>query len=164
MATCEHALTCTCGAKLKVFDRSEHSFTTTCTRWCGSWLIVQLPGFNACVPLAELYVEKHDRWPFLADAPMILYEDLRQDRWPKRVERQAFGIRTGSHFNALQFVVRAGVSSYELGRVLGDGPAITQLVLSAPGQPYTSVVFRTWWDTIRRIQRFFERLGMDVVD
>ncbi|HMP07826.1 MAG TPA: adenylosuccinate synthetase [Lacipirellulaceae bacterium] len=42
----------------------------------------------------------------------------------------------------------SGVPGKYLDRVLGDGPAITRLVQSVPGQPFSSVLFQTLHDNV----------------
>ncbi len=75
-----------------------------------------------------------------------LYEDLLLDRWPNSAAILDYGIDSSSHLGALQYAVRGGVTPYELDRVIGDGPAITELVRTPSAQPYGFVEFRTVWD------------------
>ena len=58
-----------------------------------------------------------------------------------------YGIDSKRHLGALQHAVRAGVTAYDLDRVMGDGPAITRLVRSVPYHPYADVEFQTAYDT-----------------
>jgi hypothetical protein len=51
----------------------------------------------------------------------------------------------------LQHAVRCGCTAYELDRVMGDGPAITNLVRLFPRQPYGPVEFRTVWDNLAHL-------------
>lgn len=47
--------------------------------------------------------------------------------------------------------MHAGCTAYDLDRVMGDGPAITQLIRAVPDQPYPFVEFRTIYDGYTRV-------------
>jgi hypothetical protein len=85
----------------------------------------------------------------LADLTMAtgLVESLVCDEWPSPAVVVDFGIDTSRHLGALQYAVRGGATAYDLDRVLGDGPAITQLVRGVRHQPYADVIFRTAYDS-----------------
>jgi hypothetical protein len=75
-----------------------------------------------------------------------LVECLVEDRWPSPATIVDFGIDTNRHLGALRHAVHQGCCIYDLDRVMGDGPAITQLVQAFPYQPYGPVEFRTAYD------------------
>ena len=75
-----------------------------------------------------------------------LVECLVSDEWPSPATVADFGIDSSAHYMALKHAVRTGITAYELDRVMGDGPAITQLVQGVPSQPCRFVRFRTLWD------------------
>lgn len=148
MATGQLKVNCNCGGILAVVDQSECSATALCDRCDHASLIIDPPRAKACIHLSDFHLKRGDHGRPLGDLNMAtrLYEDLVLDRWPSPAATLDFGIDSSSHLGALQFAVRAGVTPYDLDRVLGDGPAITQLVRTAPVQPYGFVVFNTVWD------------------
>jgi hypothetical protein len=152
MATVKHETKCQCGGNLEEMDRAETSVTAVCANCGHATLIIANPRFSACIYLADFH-RKRGNAPLgrpLSDLTMAtgLYQDLALDRWPSPATVLDFGIDSSSHLGALQFAVGEGITPYDLDRVLGDGPAITQLVTSVPGQPYAPIVFRTTWDGV----------------
>jgi hypothetical protein len=85
-------------------------------------------------PLGDLYMATR------------LHEDLLRDSWPSPATVVDFGIASERHLGALRYAARAGVTAYDLDRVMGNGPAITRLVRSVPGQPLNDVEFHTAYD------------------
>lgn len=141
---------CQCGGVMDIIDCSESSVTAICQKCRHASLVVNHSEFSACIPLCDFHLKRGDRpgdRP-LDDVKMArdLYGDLLRNQWPSPVVTLEYGIDDSSHFKALQFAIRAGVTPYDLDRVEEDGPAITQLVRSVPGQPFEFVVFRTIWD------------------
>ncbi len=78
-----------------------------------------------------------------------LVEDLKSGCWPSIAIAMDYGIESSSHFGALQAAYRGGWNVYDWDRVLGDGRAITQLILAVPEQPYPHVRFFTMDDDFR---------------
>lgn len=148
MATEQLKVKCACGGGLAVLDQSECSATAMCQRCNRASLIIHPPRTKAYVQLCDFHLKRGDHGRPLGDLNMAtrLFEDLILDRWPSPAVIVDFGIDSSSHLGALQFAVRAGVTPYDLDRVMGDGPAITQLVRTAPVQPYGFVDFHTVWD------------------
>ncbi len=143
---------CTCGGQLRVFDTCGSSKTAACTRCKCCWLLIERRDFAATVALADFHLKRGEgpnRRP-LDDVTMAtnLVDDLIRDQWPSMATAMDFGIDSGRHLAALQYAVGAGVMAYDLDRVIGDGPAITRLVRSIPGQPYDDVVFQTPYDDV----------------
>ena len=141
---------CTCGGELRVLDTEEFSTTAACNRCHCCWLLIQHPRFALNVALSDFHLKRGDgpdRRP-LGDLTMAtrLVADLFQDAWPSPATVVDFGIDSEQHMRALRNAVCAGVTAYDLDRVMGDGPAITRLVRSAPCQPYVDVEFRTAYD------------------
>ena len=152
MATIELALKCECGGHLRVLDRSGYSLTAICRDCQHASLMMEPPQFSACVYLCDFHLKRGDvpqgrAFDDLGSATR-LYEDLMNDRWPSSAIELEFGIDSSDHLNALRYAVCAGVTAYDLDRVTGDGPAITNLVRSVSCQPYLSIVFVTIWDGI----------------
>ena len=139
-----------CNGSLEVVDASGHSITARCRacRFCS--LIIEHPRISACITLADFHLKRGDgprRRP-LDDLRMAtkLVRCL-QHHWPLSPATIVdFGITTVDHFDALAGAVRAGVTAYDLDRVMGDGPAITRLVRSIPVQPDRQVEFATAYD------------------
>jgi hypothetical protein len=72
---------------------------------------------------------------------------LLNDEWPTAAGVEDFGLRSTEHYGALQYAVRYhGVTVEKLDDVLGNGPAITELIRE--GNPCRGVVFTTAWDRI----------------
>ena len=141
---------CTCGGELRVFDTYGSSKTAACTCCKCCWLLIEHPDFAASIALADFHV-KRGQGPSqrpLDETAMAtrLVNDLVWDRWPSPATVVDYGIDSSRHLGALQHAVRAGVTAYDLDRVMGDGPAITRLVRSVPYQPYADVEFQTAYD------------------
>jgi hypothetical protein len=133
-----------------VFDICGASKTGACTRCGCCWLLIKHPNFALNVALSDFHLKRGGgpgRRP-LADLTMAtrLVERLSCDVWPSPATAVDFGIDTCRHLGALQHAVRAGVTAYDLDRVMGDGPAITRLVRGVPAQPYADVEFQTAYD------------------
>lgn len=145
--TTTNEMQCECGGELEVIDRFESSSTTRCQA-CGLYsLFIWHPRFQQLILLSDFHLKRGDgpeRRP-LNDLTMAtqLVECLVRDEWPSTATVFDFGIDSTSHLGALQFAVRKGITAYDLDRVMGDGPAITQLVRSIPGQPYGAIRFKT---------------------
>lgn len=70
------------------------------------------------------------------------------DVWPNAAGIVDFGLKTDTHYGALQFAVKVHeVSIEELEAAQGNGPALTALIRK--GNPYWGVQFRTAWDDLR---------------
>jgi hypothetical protein len=141
---------CTCGGKLRVLDAEEFSITAACNCCKCCWLLIQHPDFAVNVALSDFHLKRGDgldRRP-LGDLTMAtqLVVDLLFDVWPSPATVVDFGIDSNRHLGALQYAVHAGVTAYDLDRVMGDGPAITRLVRGVPDQPYADVEFQTAYD------------------
>ena len=138
---------CECGCELEVIDSFESSSTTRC-QTCGLYsLFIRHPRFQQLILLTDFHLKRGhgpNQRP-LTNLSMAtqLVECLVRDAWPSYATVVDFGIDRSSHLGALQFAVRNGVTAYDLDRVMGDGPAITQLVRSIPGQPYGAIKFKT---------------------
>lgn len=148
---------CQCGGELEFIDRFELSSTTQC-RMCGLYsLFMGHPRFRQVILLTDFHLKRGDgpEQRALTDLSMAtqLVECLVRDIWPSYATVVDFGIDRSSHLGALQFAVRNGVTAYDLDRVLGDGPAIGQLVRSIPGQPYGQIEFRTAWQGLAAFER-----------
>jgi len=58
-----------------------------------------------------------------------------------------FGIVSQQHYEALYYPVRDGeIKAEKLDSVLGNGPAITELVRSCKTNPHKDIVFKTPYD------------------
>ena len=131
-------------------DAYGSSSTIQCLCCDGYSLVVDLPNLHACIYLSDFGLKRgnapHQR-P-LDDFRMAqqLVKCLVSDCWPSPATIVDFGIDSSSHLGALQAVVHAGCTAYDLDRVMGDGPAITQLIRAVPDQPYPFVEFRTVYD------------------
>ena len=143
---------CSCGGELQRVDASGHSQTTLCKkcRYCS--LIVHHPNFELCILLADFHLKRGDldgQRP-LGDLGMAthLVDCLTHDVWPSPATIVDFGIDTPRHLGALQHAVGAGITAYDLDRVMGDGLALTPLIRSVPDQPYGNVEFETPYDAL----------------
>jgi len=141
---------CTCGGALVVLNRCGASSTAACQRCQCCWLLIDHPNWTARIALADFHLkrgEASDQRP-LTDLTMAigLVESLIDDALPSPATIVDYGIDSRRHLRALRYVVREGVTAYDLDRVIGDGPAITRLVRSVPGQPEAGVDFRTVYD------------------
>lgn len=78
------------------------------------------------------------------------YESLMMDEWPRAAAICDFGIDSQKHYEALYDPIRKGeIKIEDLERVLGSGPAITELVNQCPANRYKGIVFETAWDDIQ---------------
>ncbi len=142
--------TCNCGGHLVTLDSAGHSTTKTCQSCFRSQLVIEHP---RCRRTISLRVFRHRRGNrehqrSLTDHSMAegLVRSLQLDEWPSNATVIEFGIASPAHLRALQHAVRAGVTAYDLDRVMGDGIAITRLVQGVPGQPCPEVTFETFHD------------------
>lgn len=147
---------CQCGGSLDVIDASGYSTTARCRVCLHCSLIIEHPRFKACIRLDDFHSQRGNR-PYqrpiddlsLATEVVQCLNDALPLTFAAICE---FGVTTGPHYNALAYAVDVGVTAYDLDRVRGDGPAITQLVLIALNQPYSNLEFDTiydgenWWD------------------
>ena len=141
---------CPCGRALELVDASRRSRTMACSACRRCMLIVAHPDYELSVNLADLHLKRGDlpgRRP-LTDLAVAtrLVDCLTRDEWLSPAAIVDFGVDTPEHHGALRHAVRASIGAYELDRVLGDGPVITQLVRDIPGQPFKCVEFRTAYD------------------
>jgi hypothetical protein len=79
-----------------------------------------------------------------------LISDIMLDLWPRsNAAKCDFGIDSKLHYEALYYPIRSGeITAEKLDAVLGDGPAITNLVNSCDSNPHKGIVFVTAWDYI----------------
>lgn len=83
----------------------------------------------------------------IREVTRAVYMALLLDVWPNAAGIVDFGLKTDTHYGALQFAVKVHeVSIEELDAALGNGPALTALIRK--GNPYQGVQFRTHWDAI----------------
>jgi len=75
-----------------------------------------------------------------------LVDCLTDNCWPSLATVVDYGIDSSDHFKALQSAYQGGCNVYDLDRVMGDGPAITQLVHAVPGLSFIGIRFRTMYD------------------
>ena len=133
-----------------MIDTLGYSTTSACKCCRSCWLVIKHPEFAVSIVLRDFHLRRGNdpgQRP-LADLRLAttLAESLSQGRWPSTTLAVEYGISTKQHLTALQHAVRAGVTAYDLDRVMGDGPAITQLVDSVPDQPFGKREFRTAYD------------------
>ena len=142
---------CPCGGQLMQLDKSGGSVTACCLACRHCCLIVHQPRFGALIPLRDFHIKRGDGPSKRAfdDVAMArsMVDCLVLDRWPSPATTIDYGIQSQEHLGALQHAVLAGVTAYDLDRVMGDGPAITRLVRSIPDQPYAHVKFDTAYDS-----------------
>ena len=142
--------TCTCSGELKVLDTQGFSTTAICHRCHNRWLLIEHPRFAASVALSDFHLKRGagPNMRPLDDFAMAsrLVDDLLCDAWPSPATVVDYGIDSERHLAALRYAARAGVTAYDLDRVMGDGPAITRLVRSVPDQPCSDVEFETAYD------------------
>ena len=77
-----------------------------------------------------------------------VYLCLLLDVWPSPAGVMDFGIKSQSHYGALQHAVREDeVTPGQLDQACGNGAALTSLI--RPGNPYYGVEFQTPWDAMK---------------
>ena len=139
--------TCRCGGSFDPVDRDESSTTVRCLSCHHCSLVVVRPHGHRVIFLSDFHLKRGDRPDQrpLDDLDMAtrLVRCLVDDEWPTPATIVDYGIQSQHHLSALQHAVRCGCRAYDLDRVMGDGPAITELVNAFPGQPYGSVEFNT---------------------
>ncbi len=145
--TLNHA--CQCGGRLEVLDTSGDSATAKCLK-CGRYALRIAHPTIRWIALGDFHLKRGegpDRRPFddLAMASHLV-ESLVRDEWPSLATVVDFGIESPRHLAALKHAVRAGITAYDLDRVMGDGPAITRIVQAIPGNPHGNVEFSTGYD------------------
>ena len=146
--------TCECGGSFRLIDQNSGSLTVKCAKCMHCSLLITRPEHRQAILLADFHLKRgDDGFRAINDLAMAkrLVWFLRTDEWPTSAIVVDFGITSSRHFGALQYAVRCGVTAYELDRVMGDGPAITQLVRSIPHQPFGPVVFETAWDDLAHL-------------
>jgi len=148
---------CRCGGPPRIADQHETSVTVYCPNCDRYLLVVGWPDNHQVIPLADFHLKRGyepDQRP-LNDLSMAtrLVRCLTDNTWPTPATVMDFGIESEAHFGALQHAVRCGRTAYDLDRVMGDGPAITQIVRSVPNQPYASVEFRTAFDDMAELMK-----------
>lgn len=63
-----------------------------------------------------------------------------------------FGLTTSEHYEAIRFAICSGnLQTRQLVEVACNGPAITELVASVPGNPWRHLVFQTPWDQLEEV-------------
>lgn len=152
METIAMPVTCDCGEEFVVLDAWGDSMTLCCPHCSRDVLRINHPDFQVTIPLRD-FSRKRGEGPQqrpLSDLTMAkaLVDSLVLDGWPNPAAVVDFGIDSTEHLGALQFAVRAGVTAYDLDRVMGDGAAITRLTRSVPDQPYHDTTFVTAYDGV----------------
>lgn len=110
---------------------------------------------------ADADVEKNNK---LAMGHLVK-ESLIRNAWPSTDTMEDFGLSTTEHFAALQFaIIVGGIHVDQLAEVARNGPAISKLVKSVPGNPWKEVVFRTEWDERQAVQYMERRRSSDGID
>lgn len=144
---------CGCGSRLEQVDAAGNSATMRCTVCKRCTLVVDHPRFDLYIGLSDFHIKRgnKDGQRSLGERGMAtrLVQCLGSDEWPSPATALDFGIDSSEHYLALQHAVRQGITAYDLDRVMGDGPAITQMVHGVPNQPCRFVRFRTAWDDYR---------------
>jgi len=146
---------CQCDRESVVLDYHGISRTEQC-RDCGYCsLVIDRRPEPVLIRLCDFHRTRgddYDQRPFheLRMAEQLV-NCLTHDVWPSSAAVVDFGIATDRHRDALQHAVRTGFSAYDLDRVTGEGPAITQLVRAAPGQQYADLEFRTAYDDLHTL-------------
>jgi hypothetical protein len=131
-------------------DTSGGSSTLQCINCKLCSLEIWQPEFALSISLRDFHLKRGDgpdQRP-LCDLSMAseLVECLRTLNRPSLATLVDFGIDHSLHYAALRKAVLAGVSAYDLDRVLGDGPAITALVNGALGRKHAQVQYQTAYD------------------
>ena len=139
--------TCRCGGALHPMDEPQRTLKCSDCEHCS--LLVSWAKPPRVIHLADFHLKRGDgRGRPLADLSMAsrLVQCLERDVWPSPATITDFGIDSAAHLGALQEAVRCGCTAYDLDRVLGDGPAISELVRCVPEQFYGPVEFKTLFD------------------
>ncbi len=138
------------GEKLKRVDSFANSRTVRCKRCKRCALIFSVSYYYSVIPLEDFHlkrgIESHQRPLDDLTMAQALVDCLCEDRWPSPAIAIDFGIDLPDHFRALQLAYTAGCNVYDLDRVMGDGPAITQLVHAVPDQCVFGIQFQTPYD------------------
>ena len=143
---------CHCGAFTICLDANRYSETRACPACAHCYLSIQNLAIQVWIPLRDFHLKRgvgSEKRP-IDDLRMAtrLVDCLLNDQWPSMATMVDFGIDSPAHYGALQCAVLAGITAYELDRVMGDGPAITRLIRSVPGQAYGAVQFFTAYDAL----------------
>lgn len=142
---------CECGGSFRLLDQGGNSYTIQCGECNHCSLLISRSNRLHVIRLADFHLKRGaNGYRSMADLTMAenLVRCLLDDEMPTPAITVDFGISSSCHLGALQNAVRLGVTAYELDRVMGDGPAITQLVNSVPAQPYGLLEFETEWDDL----------------
>ena len=76
-----------------------------------------------------------------------LFDAIMMDIMPRASVTVDFGIDSKKHYEALYYPIRSGeIDLQDLERVVGDGPAITDLVRKSKGNPHRNITFTTSYD------------------
>jgi hypothetical protein len=74
------------------------------------------------------------------------FNSMMMDEWPHTAAVVDFGLRSQAHYEGLYYPIRDGrLKIQELESVLGNGPAITELVKRLTGK---EIVYATPYDTM----------------
>lgn len=139
-----------CLGKTIIVDQWMTSRTERCRQCQRIQLNVASPRLmGRAIALREAHLrrgEGDNRRPW-SDTGMAqgLVDRLKQDVWPTPAMVVDFGIASPMHYRALQLAVGSGVMAYDLDRVIGDGPAITNLIECVRGCDH-GVTFETMYD------------------
>lgn len=152
MKTEQELVSCQCDAATETVDGFLDSVTVRCVTCGRARLIARHANYELVIPLRNFHrtrgpksgQRRFDDWSMAINVWRCLV-DLSQ---PSPAAIVDFGIRSRAHFDALRHAVHHGVSAYELDRVLGDGPALTQLVNGIPNQPELGIIFHTEYDDV----------------
>ncbi len=152
MKTEKELVSCECEGETEDVDSFLESRTVRCVACRRATLVARHANYELVIPLRSFHrtrgsksgQRRFDDWSMATNLWRCLV-DLKQ---PSPAAVVDFGIRSRAHFDALRHAVRQGISAYELDRVLGDGPAITQLVNGIPEQPELGIQFHTEYDDV----------------
>lgn len=131
---------------MTLIDGKGWSCTYACDNCSRGLLAITSPKMTLLIPLV-IFAYRTDVGPReQSDIPDDLVSAVIANHWPSLNTVCQFAIKSERHLHSLQHAVLAGVTSYDLNRVMGDGPAITALIRGIPGQPYPETVFSTYYD------------------
>lgn len=141
---------CQCGGVLRKFD--EAGCTLQCAECKHCSLLITWTKPHRLIYLADFHLKRGDgpQQRPIDDLGMAsrLVESLVLDEWPSPATITDYGIESARHLGALQAAVDSGCTAYDFDRVIGDGPAITDLVRCVPEQPYGPLTFETPYDDL----------------
>lgn len=128
-----------CNAEIAALDDNIgdelQSQTLKCER-CGECHLHVRQGVRTAVIHLRQFLERRGGAPEqrpLHERTMAqnLVTAMLSDEWPTAATCMDFGLDSDDRYKAMQRAVKAGLTAYELDRVLGDGDAITELVAFA---------------------------------